>query len=718
MVAGSLSERVPPRELTIPPRASTRRLIQGLFWLAATAAIAAYLWNVWRFSDFLLDDTFISLRYARHLVDGHGLVFNLGERVEGYTNFLFVILAAMSMVIGLDPVEATRAVSVAMAVVTLVLVSRMERFGPHPPDRRLILPASVLLLLSLQAFAYWSVISFETMLFTGLFMVALYRLVCERTVGRGHLSAWLFVLLSLTRPEGVYLFAVCNAVFWVLDTTRVPQSAHLGRYVGNAARFILGFGPYFIWRVWYYERWLPNTFDAKVTGGMSQLSNGLQYFTAWVTAFPLLAATLLLPLCLLSGRGRHRVRQYPAAVALYLITVCYIGYVVLVGGDFMPFFRFFLPVLPLCCLLLAWTVFEIAASPRMPANFARLAIAGAVLVSLLTSHATEQPYRAFVAHRTTQIGQRSGQWLRGYLQPDNLIAVNTAGSLPYYAQLPTIDMLGLTDVQIARRPIFIVSTGWAGHRKGWGQYVVDRQPRVILWYNSAGSLRPFYLGDHELADNPFFRFFYQPRAAQLANQTEAPGVEELIATFLGAPFGDSVSGEGLSQDLGLRAIIIDEPLRHTLLYESPAVLNYFEFSARDETLWTLKDQKGQTVEGFIGQVAEAWRGAHQPETAPEARAEVESLCEQARQQIELEDYTAAKAILAEAARRNTTARSPLVYQYIANLAVMTGDLFVALSAQKEALRLAPDNKLYQRNLANLLTIPYKQATRVRTKTNQ
>nr|MBC8422663.1 hypothetical protein [bacterium] len=34
------------------------------------------------------EDAFISFRYAANLLDGHGLVFNPGERVEGYTNFL------------------------------------------------------------------------------------------------------------------------------------------------------------------------------------------------------------------------------------------------------------------------------------------------------------------------------------------------------------------------------------------------------------------------------------------------------------------------------------------------------------------------------------------------------------------------------------------------------------------------------------------------------
>ncbi len=50
--------------------------------------------------------------------------------------------------------------------------------------------------------------------------------------------------------------------------------------------------------------------------------------------------------------------------------------------------------------------------------------------------------------------------------------------------------------------------------------------------------------------------------------------------------------------------------------------------------------------------------------------------------IEASDYRGAKQILAAAAQDNATAQSPLVYQYTANLAVMTGELFMAIGAQE------------------------------------
>jgi hypothetical protein len=48
----------------------------------------------------MLDDAFISFRYAQHFADGHGLVFNLDPSeppVEGYTNFAWTMWLALGL---------------------------------------------------------------------------------------------------------------------------------------------------------------------------------------------------------------------------------------------------------------------------------------------------------------------------------------------------------------------------------------------------------------------------------------------------------------------------------------------------------------------------------------------------------------------------------------------------------------------------------------------
>jgi hypothetical protein len=308
-----------------------------------------------------------------------------------------------------------------------------------------------------------------------------------------------------------------------------------------------------------------------------------------------------------------------------------------------------------------------------------------------------------VAHRTALVGERVGAWLAERLAPGDWIAVNTAGSLPFFSRLPTIDMLGLTDAQIAHRPIYIVSEGWAGHRRGWGEYVLRRRPRVILWYNSAGLAEPHYLSDHELADDPLFRFFYTLRVAVLPPAPDAQP-DAVLRRFLGFPFGYDPSGASSIPDLGLRLRFRDSPLDLTSLQEGPLRIVYFELDARDGELWQQGQRLRSDPRAFVEAVADRWAAQDAPPGDPAARAEVETLCAKALAAIQSGDREEAKRILAQAAEINGRARSPLVPQYVANLAVMSGEIFTGVGAQKEALRLDPRSPLYRDNLLRLLTL--------------
>jgi arabinofuranosyltransferase len=66
-----------------------------------------------------IDDAFISYRYARNLVEGHGLVFNIGEYVEGYTNLLWTLLVAAAMSLGFGAVEAGHGLGFASGLAAL-----------------------------------------------------------------------------------------------------------------------------------------------------------------------------------------------------------------------------------------------------------------------------------------------------------------------------------------------------------------------------------------------------------------------------------------------------------------------------------------------------------------------------------------------------------------------------------------------------------------------
>ena len=72
--------------------------------------------------NFFHDDAYITLRYANNWISGHGLVWNEGEFVQGYTNFLYLIIISALGYLGLDLVFAARLVSITAYVATAILL--------------------------------------------------------------------------------------------------------------------------------------------------------------------------------------------------------------------------------------------------------------------------------------------------------------------------------------------------------------------------------------------------------------------------------------------------------------------------------------------------------------------------------------------------------------------------------------------------------------------
>jgi len=64
--------------------------------------VPIFLVQVWLFHGFIVDDAFITFRYVRQWTHGNGLVYNIGEPAEGYSNFLWIVLLAPFDRLGID----------------------------------------------------------------------------------------------------------------------------------------------------------------------------------------------------------------------------------------------------------------------------------------------------------------------------------------------------------------------------------------------------------------------------------------------------------------------------------------------------------------------------------------------------------------------------------------------------------------------------------------
>jgi hypothetical protein len=120
-----------------------------------------------------------------------------------------------------------------------------------------------------------------------------------------------------------------------------------------------------------------------------------------------------------------------------------------------------------------------------------------------------------VTEPVNETGKEVGLWLKDNASPDAVIATNTAGTIPYYSGLRTIDMLGLNDVHIAHRDMPDMGARYAGHEKADGRYVLDRKPDYIQFWSSLGWEKQVFRSDKELYALPEFHEEYELRRITL-----------------------------------------------------------------------------------------------------------------------------------------------------------------------------------------------------------
>ncbi len=445
---------------------------EGCHWryaiLVAWAGIGTWLvLSVQLLGHWIIDDGFISFRYAANFVNGYGLVFNQGEVVEGYTNFLWTMFMAAAIALGGSPVEVSAVTNMLLgfAVVSLTAAYARRMGLPHWG-----LFAAALVALSNPFLLYTTRNSgMETGLFATLILTTLVVLVWHRWKAAGILVA----LAMMTRPDGVLLAGV--GAWYVVWQGRWQS---LLRYAIPAAAI---YTPYFLWRWSYYGYLLPNTFYAKVGGTWAQMMRGLEYTWAFGTDYLLLFAAvtggIIGGFC-----WWRRYRQWGDIALIVLVTLLYSGYIVAVGGDWMHGARFFVALVPLMALVTMWGVAGLARYGKVWATVAGGA-AALMLVLLILRLPNDSNYTAesYVRYENMKVRhyREMGRWIQMHTPPDTLIATGLAGAIPYYAERPAIDILGLTDAHIAHTPVQALGAGLPGHEKNNPDYVFSRCPQII-----------------------------------------------------------------------------------------------------------------------------------------------------------------------------------------------------------------------------------------------
>lgn len=410
---------------------------------------AALAWHL----RFVQDDAFISFHYARNLVEGLGLTW-FGVRVEGYSNFLWVVWCGIGIELGVDPVHWAWASGIAAFVATLELLFRLAR-------RLFPTPSAAWLAAGVFA-TNFTMLSYAT---GGLGTMAQAALVCgaillvhpagpESWARPTHLAA-----LSLTGAAAVLLRLDSALPVAIAGSVAAIQLARNAAKPAVWAAFLLPFamliGGWLAWKLSYYGGLLPNPFYAKVGGWHP---NGLLYLRRFADAYWLSAAILLT----LAANLPIRRRWWRWTSVCWTVLLGWCGYVVWVGGDFMEF-RFLVPVGALGSVLLAGAVTNAA---RRQTERVWLVAVGVWLALAAGSHEHATTFRGttdddaldsieqlatFYGHYPDGDFRRLGDALGRDLEGSGVrLATHAVGALPYYSRLETVDMFGLNDVEIAR----------------------------------------------------------------------------------------------------------------------------------------------------------------------------------------------------------------------------------------------------------------------------
>jgi hypothetical protein len=185
------------------------------------------------------------------------------------------------------------------------------------------------------------------------------------------------------------------------------------------------------------------------------------------------------------------------------------AYVVAIGGDVFPAWRHFTPIVVGLCLILAVALAELDRHPGRARSVARAA-SGVGLLLLVGLQLVDPQNQRAREERWEWDGEVVGRLLgSAFAAQQPLLAVDAAGAVPFFAKLPALDMLGLTDRALARKRPPDFGAGALGHELGDGAYVLGREPDLVLFCLPTGGAQPCFRSGIEMLADPRFAARYR-----------------------------------------------------------------------------------------------------------------------------------------------------------------------------------------------------------------
>lgn len=517
------------------PGCYTARMLVGFrmkLWIhvvLAAAVVGGYVAHAWYFRAYVNDDAYITFRYSRFLAEGRGPYYNVGEHVEGYTNFLLMLLLAGVIKLagtGVVPVVA-KVLGVGGGVLGLLaawgLCARwLRRVTSVAPYANLIAWAAPALVAVNAAYALNSMSGLETTLLSGWLLLGLWLVQVSYDQRRWRAAGVAFALAALTRPEGILAFVGVifgGVLAGVLRDSRRRTVLLLDTLI---VAVVVAAHVVFRW-ICYEGEWLPNTFYAK-TGGASWAIDAETYIRKFAS-YHLggWAALICLAVLVLRESGGRR-----SVLPALLVCLLALAGLFKTGPDWMIGYRPLVPYAPIWAALCVTGVAAVA--DRLCWRPVALTVGVCALLLVWVSGQGE-PRRAYFDYcRTRARGYEAGhaalaRWLGEHTAPGDAVALMDIGIVGYACpDLRILDITGLTDRHIAKSPGPFLAKDYDP------AYVLDQRPEFIVLVTTRrrrpdGRLEyvPWTRMEHRLmSDERFRQHYYHPRAPRAVDVPYEP----------------------------------------------------------------------------------------------------------------------------------------------------------------------------------------------------
>ena len=432
----------------------------------------------------LVDDAMVSMRYAQHLAQGFGLVWNIGQKpVEGFTNPGWMLVMALIHLLPLPMARMSLGVMVVSALILLANILVVYKLCEIARPASSVGPIMAALITAFYfPLIFWSLRGMEVGLLLLLIDGAVLTAV-QMKESKPRTALLLGLLLSLAvlvRLDA--LIQVFIVIAYVVFTRGIKHSPILPLMLVLMTVSIV-----LIFQRLYFGDFLPNTYYQKMAGTsvLERVTNGVLAFyqhALWDTILPALISFA----CLAVYKDFRR----PETVLLAGLFAAQCAYSIWVGGDYAEVEvnaanRFISQGMPPLIILFSLAIQRLLQDVHLPwrqtPTLQTVTAIGIAMLALVVM--SGRPWKAWASDNAPLLKAdirrtRLGLFLARNTAPEAVIAVHAAGQIPYYSGRTTIDLLGLNDPVVAKGPV----TGpfYPGHDKWNYEYsIVQLRPDVI-----------------------------------------------------------------------------------------------------------------------------------------------------------------------------------------------------------------------------------------------